>query len=74
MTLFLEKGNCTTNAVHAAELITPANQEPAAMGTKEALLMVTELSQRVTDNHKSVKDHHAQEHTLCCPHGQAKVP
>ena len=33
MTLFLEKGNCTTNAIHAAELITPANQEPAAMGT-----------------------------------------
>ena len=33
MTLFPEKGNYTTNAIRAAELITPANQEPAAMGT-----------------------------------------
>ena len=34
--------------------------------------MITELSQRVTDSHISVNGHHVQEHTLCCPHGQAK--
>ena len=26
----------------------------------------------VADSHIPVKGHHAQEHTLCCPHGQAK--
>lgn len=30
------------------------------------------ISQRVADSHIAVKGHHAQEHTLCCPHGQAK--
>ena len=33
MTLFLQKGNCTTHPVCTVELTTPMIQEPAAMGT-----------------------------------------
>lgn len=50
----------------------PCKPEPSCHGHIGYLTHDNRVSQRFADSHIMVKSHHAQEHTLCCPHAQAK--